>query len=71
MLESYEEAEELNGECAFCGRIKFLISPLPEGNYQLIRCAIKICLQHCQWNHIGTHVYQEPSEEQAMINRGS
>ena len=70
MFDTRADAEELNSECSFCNREKFLVVPSPNGMFKLERCDDDACVVHCKWGHKAVYTFQEPSEEQAAIIRG-
>lgn len=58
---TYQEAEELNSDCVFCGKKKFTIflglaTPTKEVTHSLRRCQKPGCENHCAWDH-----YKKPA----------
>lgn len=62
MFDTLDEAVEMNSECAFCKKPKFIPFPhfvdatLTTQNYTLERCSYPDCSEHCRWDHANEQI---------------
>ena len=52
MFDTVDEAVEMNSQCTFCNKTKFVVVQQPDnGPVSLERCISSDCEQHCGWGH--------------------
>lgn len=70
MFDTIEEAEEINSECAFCKKPKFVVRDGENGKFDLGRCEVDNCDRHCFGGHALTVEYQLGDRDSVGIASG-
>lgn len=76
LFDTLDEAQDVNSDCVFCGKPKFLIakSKNPRNTekivYSLERCPDPECSKHCHFNHTMSIQIPDGREDTVEIASG-
>ena len=66
-FETFEEAEDLNSDCVFCHKPKFVIFDIFKEDschtYGIDRCVKDDCDIHCRWDHKDRQILLDLGDE--------